>query len=80
MSRIVLRGIPDGLLRKIRQAAALNCRTVSAEIVVRLEESFGHRSVDAEQLLERIRRRQQSIGAVDTSEDVLRAMKNAGRP
>ena len=41
MSRIVLRGVPDHLHREIRQAAARNRRTLSAEILFRLEESFG---------------------------------------
>lgn len=80
MSRVVLRGVPDHLHREIRQAAAWNRRTVSAEILFRLEESFAQRTVDTEQLLERIQRRWKSIGALDLSEEVLRRMKNEGRP
>ena len=50
MSRIVLLGVPDHLHREIRKAAAWSRRTVSAEILFRLEESFaqqtvGHRAV-----------------------------------
>ena len=80
MSRIVLRGVPDHLHREIRQAAAWNGRTVSAEILFRLEESFVQRTVDTEQLLDRIQRRRKSIGALDLSEEVLHHLKNEGRP
>ena len=80
MSRIVLAGVPDRLHREIQRAAARNRRSVNAEILVRLEESFGLRSVQAEQLLERIRRRRQSMGALDLSDEVLRQMKDEGRP
>ena len=80
MSRIVLAGVPERLHREIQQAAARNHRSVSTEILVRLEESFGHRSVHVEELLERIRRRRQSMGALDLSDEVLRQGKNEGRP
>ena len=80
MSRIVLRGVADHLHREIRQAAARNRRTLSAEILFRLEESFGQGTVDIEQLLERIQRRRKSIGTPDLSEEALRRLKNEGRP
>ena len=80
MPRIVRAEVPERLHREIQQAAARNRRSVNAEILVRLEESFGHRSVHIEKLLERIRRRRQSMGALDLSDEVLRQMKDEGRP
>ena len=80
MAQIALRGVPAQLHDEIREAAARNHRSVNGEILARLEESFGNRTADIERVLERIRRRRKFLAAVDLSEDVLREMKNAGRP
>ena len=80
MPNMALRGIPDQLHRELKSAASRNHRSLNGEILARLAASVRGEPVDSETLLERIRRRHETLGQVDLSEGTLRKMRNTGRP
>ena len=76
---LALRGIPDDVHRELKVSAKRNHRSLNGEILARLTRSVSGDLVDAEQLLERIRRRRQTLGYIDLGEDTLRELRDAGR-
>ena len=80
MPDLALRGLPDHLHQELKSAAVRNHRSLNGEILARLEASVGSEPVDPRALLERIRLRREGIGRIDLSEDVLRGIRDAGRP
>ena len=79
MPDLALRGIPDDVHRELKVSAKRNHRSLNGEILARLTRSVSGDLVDAEQLLERIRRRRQTLGYIDLGEDTLRELRDAGR-
>ncbi len=79
MPDIALRGIPEPLHRELKSSASRNHRSLNGEILARLAKSVSPEPVDPQALLDRIRRRNRTIGPVDLSEDTLREMRNTGR-
>ena len=77
---IALRGIPGPLHRKLKTSARRNHRSLNGEILARLEESVRPEPVNPQALLDRIRKRNETLGPLDLSEDTLREMRNTGRP
>ena len=80
MPDIALRGIPDPLHRELKSSARRNHRSLNGEILARLAKSVSPEPVDPQALLARIRRRNETLGPVDLSEDTIRGMRNTGRP
>ena len=79
MPDMALRGIPEPLHRELKSSASRNHRSLNGEILARLAKSVRPEPVDPQALLDRIRRRNQTIGPVDLSENALREMRNTGR-
>lgn len=80
MPDIALRGIPESLHRELKSSARRNHRSLNGEILARLAESVSPGPVDPQALLARIRRRNETLGPVDLSEDTIRELRNTGRP
>ena len=80
MPDLALRGIPEDVHRELQAAANRNHRSLNGEILARLTASVRSEPVDIQALLERIRLRREAIGHIDTSENTLREMRDAGRP
>ena len=76
---IALRGIPEPLHRELKSSASRNHRSLNGEILARLAKSVSPEPVDPQALLDRIRRRNRTLGPVDLSEGTLREMRNTGR-
>ena len=77
---VALRGIPGPLHRELKSSARRNHRSLNGEILARLEESVRPGPVNPQALLDRIRKRNETLGPLDLSEDTLREMRNTGRP
>ena len=80
MPDIALRGIPEPLHRELKSSASRNHRSLNGEILARLAKSVNPEPVDPQALLDRIRRRNETLGPVDLSEDTIRELRNTGRP
>ena len=77
---VALRGIPGPLHRELKSSARRNHRSLNGEILARLEESVRPEPVNPQALLDRIRKRNETLGPLDLSEDTLREMRSKGRP
>ena len=80
MPDVALRGVPDQLHKELEAAASRNNCSLDEEILNRLRLSVLSRPVNAEELLERIRRRNETLGPIDTSPETVRELRDAGRP
>jgi hypothetical protein len=54
MPAITLKNIPDDLYKQIKKSAKLNYRSLNAEILFRLKQSLGAKSINNEAFLARI--------------------------
>lgn len=79
MPNLVLRGLPEELHRELKAAARRGHRSLNGEILARLAASVRVAPVEAAVLLERIRRRNRSLGPVNLDEHALGRMRREGR-
>lgn len=79
MPDVALRGIPEQLHRDLKAAAKRSHRSLNGEILARLAASVRPQPVDAATLLERIRRRHETLGPIDLNEKRLRRLRDEGR-
>lgn len=79
MADVAIRGIPDELHLELKAAAERNHRSLNGEIVARLVASVRTAPVDAITLLERIRRRNRTLGPVELGDASLRDLQAEGR-
>ena len=54
MPAVTVKGIPEGLLERLRAHAEKNRRSLNSEMIYRLEQSVGSWPVDAEKFIEEI--------------------------
>jgi len=79
MADVAIRGIPDELHLELKAAAERNHRSLNGEIVARLAASVRAAPVDAITLLERIQRRNRTLGPIELGEAALRDPRDEGR-
>lgn len=76
MATLHVRNVPDDLYERIRQRAAAENRSLSAEVVALLEAMVGSSNDDHSELYDRIQRRrralQQAVGTFPSSTELLR--------
>ena len=80
MPHVAVRGLPEDVHRELKEAARRNHRSLNGEILARLTASVRSNQIDARALLEQIQRRHELLGPVDLSDDVIRELRDAGRP
>ena len=80
MPHVAVRGLPEDVHRELKEAARRNHRSLNGEILARLTASVRSNQIDARVLLERIQRRHELLGPVDLSDNVIRELRDAGRP
>ncbi len=80
MPHVAVRGLPEDVHRELKEAARHNHRSLNGEILARLTASVRSNQIDARALLEQIQRRHELLGPVDLSDDVIRELRDAGRP
>jgi len=79
MANVNITDMPDQLFEKIKSSAKANRRSVNSEIIAWLEKT-GQDTLDAEELLVRIRsNRERLTGVFLTDESILKAI-DEGRP
>ena len=64
----------------LKRAAARNHRSLNGEVLARLEASIRPAAVAAEDILARVASRSASLCLPELGEDLLKALKDAGRP
>lgn len=79
MPDVLVRGLPEDLHHELREAAGRNRRSVNAEILARLEASLGHRRIDVDALVARVRERQGRLKLPELDDATLRTLKEEGR-
>ena len=79
MPDVAVRGMPEQLHKELESAASRNNRSLDEEILNRLRLSVFSRPVDTEAHLERIRRRNATLGPIDLSDETIRELRDAGR-
>lgn len=79
MPDLALRGMPAELHRELKAAAKRNHRSLNGEILTRLSASVRTTPIEAAALLERIRRRNRTLGPVNLDENALDRVRDEGR-
>ncbi len=80
MANLALRGLPQDMYDSLKRAAARNHRSLNGEVLARLEASIRPAAVGAEAVLASVANRSSSLRLPALEEDLLKALKDAGRP
>jgi plasmid stability protein len=79
MATLTIKGMPDGVVRKLKAQAARNRRSLNSEIIHVLELTTRARPIDTEAELARIRARRPIPETVKITNRQLNAWKRTGR-
>ncbi len=80
MPALSVRDIPEPVYARLKERAALNRRSVNAEVVLILEQATRSRRLPAETLLARIDRAREGMDLPVLTDEFLSAAKAEGRP
>ncbi len=80
MANLALRGLSQDMYDSLKRAAARNHRSLNGEVLARLEASIRPTAVAAGAVLARVARRSSSLRLPPLEEEVLKVLKDAGRP
>lgn len=81
MATLTLENVPDTLVRRLKEEAQQNRRSLNQETLLRLENSLGQRSPDVERTiasLERLHATMKDLPPVD--DELIDRAKREGRP
>lgn len=81
MATLTLKNVPDTLVRRLKEEAQQNRRSLNQETLLRLEDSLGQRSRDVERTiasLERLHATMKDLPPVD--DEFIDRAKREGRP
>ncbi len=80
MPNLALRGLSEDMYDSLKRAAVRNHRSLNREVLARLEASIRPAAMAAEGVLARVASRSASLCLPALEEDLLKALKDAGRP
>ena len=80
MANLALRGLSQDMYDSLKRAAVRNHRSLNGEVLARLEASVRPTAMVAEAVLARVASRSVNLRLPDLDEDLLKALKDAGRP
>ena len=80
MANLALRGLSQDMYDSLKRAAARNHRSLNGEVLARLEASVRPTAMGAEAVLARVASRRASLCLPELGRDLLKALKDAGRP
>ena len=80
MANLALRGLSEEMYDSLKRAAVRNHRSLNGEVLARLEASIRPAAIGAEVVLARVASRSPSLRLPALDEDLLEALKGAGRP
>ena len=79
MASLTLKGMPDSLLKRLRQLAEANRRSLNREVIDRLERSIAGRRVDPDALLARLDALRARMDLKPLDDLTIRKAKRMGR-
>lgn len=79
MASITLKGVPDDVYDEIRRSAELHRRSITQEILFRLERSLAERPIDVDDFLKRVDRLRMQAQIGPVTEAGLKKAREAGR-
>jgi antitoxin FitA len=80
MATFTVKGIPDELYQKLKAAAEANHRSINSEIICRIETGLMPSRVSAQELLERLRRLDETFAGRRLRLEDLDRARREGRP
>ena len=81
MINYTIKNIPDKLQKEIKRKAQLHHRSINREMLAQLEQVNGVQKMDSEEMIRRARGIRSLVkGRLSLNDDVLRKIKNEGRP
>lgn len=80
MPSLTIKSIPDALLEQLRRSAIEHRRSLSSEVLVRLEHSVGGTHVDPDAFLARVRALQQRTALPPLTDEILEKATGKERP
>lgn len=80
MPALTIKGIPQGLLERLRRSAEANRRSLNAEVIHRLDRITPEEPADTDAVLARAREIRERAAAVWVTDADLRSARNEGRP
>lgn len=80
MANLALRGLSEEMYDALKRAAARNHRSLNGEVLARLEASVRPAAIGVESVLARVASRRPGLRLPSLDEDLLEALKDAGRP
>lgn len=81
MPALTIKGIPSGIMRRLKLNAATHRRSLNSEVIVSLERSLAFPERKPDEIVARLRRFHLTLrGAPALTDSFLRDAKTAGRP
>lgn len=80
MPALTVKNIPDELYERLKDAARVHRRSLNSEILYCVERMLTPYKTDASEHLEIARKLREKTAAYQLTDEVLDAVKNAGRP
>jgi plasmid stability protein len=81
MANLTIKGLPDELLAKLRQQAAVHHRSLNSEALVAFERHVGPARFDPDEMLARIRAaRERMTGVTPLTPEMIERAIEEGRP
>ena len=82
MATLTIKNLPDDLYAALSRRAKRNRRSINGEAIVQLEQGLQRDELDAEALIERIRKNREKMKGegVWLTDEFLEYAKNEGRP
>ena len=80
MANLALRGLSEDMYDSLKRAAVRNHRSLNGEVLARLEASIRPAPVGVEGVLARVANRSANLRLPALEGDLLKALKDAGRP
>lgn len=80
MATFTVKGIPDELYQRLKACAEANHRSINSEIIFRIEAELMPRRVSAQELLDRLRRLDETFAGRELRLEDLDRARREGRP
>jgi hypothetical protein len=80
MPGLTVKGLPEPLLQRLGQSAQANRRSLNGEVLYRREQAMENRVTEPEQLLAQARALGARSSLTPLTDEVLRRMRDEGRP
>ncbi len=80
MPNMTVKGVPDGLYRRLKERAQRNRRSLNSEVIVCLEDASSTAAVDPETWLAEVDELRNRVATTPLTDAAINEAKNRGRP